>query len=644
MKVCFKKKRQRCSSALLVFLASMLLMAQNVCATSYVTFNDGRLYVFPDTCLLSVIEEDGYISFTAHDGTVYSYSMASIASIDEQLSKELPTFTSYKFNNKYNYQVISDAVGTITDDMVNVTVAGIGKRLTSSFTLSDENARAYVDGKEQESKVSRLRFDNSRTYVVGYPGDMILTAQASGEYAMLPYGRTYTVNVNYLTDLSTSVPRIDINTVGGVNIVSKVVYVDAEIIIDGAGVFPSMTDSVKIKGRGNDTWTPNNPDAKNPYRLKFANKVKPLGLTKGKNWVLLSNPRAGSMMTNAIGMKAASLIGTPAANHIIPVDLYINGVYKGSYNFTEKVGLSNNSVDLDDETTAALLELDNHYDEAGTQKFRSTPYNLPVNIKHPEFSEDSTLLTLNLIKNRFNNFVSALYNGDALSKHVDMDYLARYLMVYELILNREIFNPRSTYCYNINILDDSSKFCFGPVWDLDWAFGYSGTNNRSYFNNRVDFEMYSTETAYSEFVRALRYGGDIGRRLYELWKDFKGDKLDELCEFCQDYYQYARYSFANNKAAGLDRTTDYATQSVQAANWIRQRANIIFERIKAEVVLAGDVNGDGKANISDITLLINYLLSGDADSINMDNFDMVGDGDIEINDVTSLINNLLSEN
>lgn len=74
-----------------VFIVSVLFHAHDVNATTYVTFNDGRLYVFPDTCLLMVTEEAGRISFTAQDGTVYSYPIASIASIDEQLGKELPT-------------------------------------------------------------------------------------------------------------------------------------------------------------------------------------------------------------------------------------------------------------------------------------------------------------------------------------------------------------------------------------------------------------------------------------------------------------------------------------------------------------------------------------------------------------------------
>lgn len=120
-----------------------------------------------------------------------------------------------------------------------------------------------------------------------------------------------------------------------------------------------------------------------------------------------------------------------------------------------------------------------------------------------------------------------------------------------------------------------------------------------------------------------------------------GEKLDELCEFCQDYYQYAAPSFDNNKAAGLD-DTNYADQSVQAAKWLRQRANFIFEELKAEFAQAGDVNGDGKLNISDVTSLINYLLSANGEMVDMDNADVDGNSEINISDVTTLINMLLS--
>lgn len=56
----------------------------------------------------------------------------------------------------------------------------------------------------------------------------------------------------------------------------------------------------------------------------------------------------------------------------------------------------------------------------------------------------------------------------------------------------------------------------------------------------------------------------------------------------------------------------------------------------------GDVNGDSNVNISDVTALINYLLSGNAASVNPTGADVNRDGNVNISDVTSLINYLLS--
>ena len=56
----------------------------------------------------------------------------------------------------------------------------------------------------------------------------------------------------------------------------------------------------------------------------------------------------------------------------------------------------------------------------------------------------------------------------------------------------------------------------------------------------------------------------------------------------------------------------------------------------------GDVDGDGRINIDDLTALINYLLTGDTSSINLENADVDNDGRINIDDVTALINMLLS--
>lgn len=612
---------------------------QSKAATNYVTFNDGKVYVFPDSCVTNMTTTEETITFTALDGNEFTYLLSQVASVSQSPNKELPSITSFKFNNKYNYQVITDAVGTITGNDITAEIIGIGKRLTASFDLSDNQAKVYADDNEIISKKSRLRYDTTKVITVGYPGDRILSHDESGSYRLKPYGKDYTVNVTFLTDLATAVPRIDINTVGGVNISSKEYYLDAQIIIDGKGVFPSMTDSVKVKGRGNTSWS-TNPNAKNPYRLKFASKVKPLGLTKGKNWVLLANKIEGSMLTNAYGMKAASLIGTVATNHIIPVDLYVNGTYKGSYNFTEKVGLSGNSVDIDTDSVAALLELDTYYDEAAGQKFKSSPYNLPVNIKEPEFGVDETLLTLNDIQQRFNSFLSTLNNGGNLEDHVDLDQLARYMLTNEFVCNLEIFHPKSTYCYNENILDNGSKFVFGPVWDLDWAMGYNGSSGTTYFKNNIKTDYYSLSLAQNSIFKAMHNNNDVGRRIYELCRELLDNNLDELCEFCLDYYLYAKPSLVKNKTAATD-ATDYADQAARAADWFRLRASVIYKRIRQEQVLLGDLNDDGMVSISDVTDFVDYFTGSNRTFLGDIDADIDNDGNVTIADLTTLIDIIL---
>ena len=60
-------------------------------------------------------------------------------------------------------------------------------------------------------------------------------------------------------------------------------------------------------------------------------------------------------------------------------------------------------------------------------------------------------------------------------------------------------------------------------------------------------------------------------------------------------------------------------------------------------ILRGDADDDGAVTIADVTILIDYLLSGNADNINLDNADCDQSGDITITDVTAIIDYLLSD-
>lgn len=58
--------------------------------------------------------------------------------------------------------------------------------------------------------------------------------------------------------------------------------------------------------------------------------------------------------------------------------------------------------------------------------------------------------------------------------------------------------------------------------------------------------------------------------------------------------------------------------------------------------IPGDVDGDGRVSIIDVTELIDYLLSGNSSAIDLEASDVDGDGRVSIIDVTELIDYLLS--
>lgn len=581
----------------------------------FIELDDSTLMVFPRECIDSQTDDGHIISLQLKGDTTVTISKARVKSLDDTYQGELPKLVSFKFNNKYNDQLFTDAIGTIDDENgnVDVSVGCIGKWLTPSFQLS-EGAKAYIDGKRQYSKESRLHFINPVVYTVAWPKQFVYQYKevTSGEYqkGFVPYGREYKVTVDFLTDHPTAeygVPRVDITFDDGVSWndftwigrYGKTYYEDATIKIDGGGVFPDMPETpVQIRGRGNSSWS-DSPSSKNPYRMKFADKVKPFGMTKGRSWVLLSNKLNGSMTTNAIAMKVADMVGTDGCNHIIPVELYINGHYRGSYNFTEKVGFHNNSIDLEDESKAVMLELDSYYDE--THKFRDKFYNLYVNIKEPDLDdmESGTNLDEAQIKDSFNSFTSDVRNNYH-NAMLDVNSLVRAMLVTDLVRNEELMHPKSWFLYNADITADS-LWHLGPVWDFDWAFGYE--RGKNYFVTAAERDLFyymtSSNIGYPFFLQLLRGSDVVMKEYYRLWTQFMNSgKLDELLDYCDEYFEYVRPSFEHNQDGvtyeefnwwtgtyitwtGWGDGSSYAMPTVYAKNWLRKRADYIYKHLTA---------------------------------------------------------------
>lgn len=261
------------------------------------------------------------------------------------------------------------------------------------------------------------------------------------------------------------------------DLTDKETYLNAVLKVDGNGWFEDLDSApVLIKGRGNSTWG----YPKKPYRLKFDKKISICGFDKSKSYALIANYIDCTLMRNTIALKIAQLLEMPYTNHCQPIRVYFNGICKGAYIITEKIGISSSSVDLDEET-GILLELDSNFDEA--YKFKSAKYDLPVMVKDPDFDEVAEMkgvtpeALLDTWKNDFEEFEEKVYKDMDLSDCLDMESFVNYMLVYNICGNREILWPKSLYMYKRSIDD---VYHFGPVWDFDWAFSYdNGTEDKS---------------------------------------------------------------------------------------------------------------------------------------------------------------------
>lgn len=458
-------------------------------------------------------------------------------------------------------------------------------------------------------------------------------------YRMVPMGREVAVKVDWLTDHAPAVPRIDINIEGGYMVSSKDYYLDAFITIQGQGVWPDFEDSVQIKGRGNSSWS-SDPYAKNPYRLKFASSVKPFGLTKGKNWNLIAQKQYGSMMSNPMAMKAARMVGTAGANDVIPVDLYMNGDYRGSYIFTQKTGLANNSIDLDDESAAVFLELDSYFDEV--YRFYSDSYRLPVNIKEPDFSEGETVLDMEQVKTDFNRFETAVSDVANFERLVDLDMLARFMFVNELVLNAEINHPKSTFLYKENLNALGSPYVFGPAWDFDWSYGYE-SNHQYCTSSPTDniFDILVGGKGNLFFSHLWQASELLKRCYYAVWKDFVDNHLEEYIDYADDYLAFANSSFVDNASMWGDGG-NYAAVAENMKSWLETRAHYILNELTPYDLDApidypyGDVNRDGAIDVEDRELLTQALLDVRGGQIDATQADVDATGELTVSDVAWL--------
>lgn len=342
-----------------------------------------------------------------------------------------------------------------------------------------------------------------------------------------------------------------------VEIPNKVDYKSGMLSIRGFGEYEDIEKDVNIRGRGNTSWN----FAKKPYRLKFSKKVSLCNLISAKNYVLLASYTDPSFIQFALAIKIADMLGLEYTNHVVPVEVVLNGIYKGIYFLTNKPGINAGSVDID-EDNSVMWELDSYFDE--DLKFRSPIYGLPVNLSDPEMDEE----TFEKWKDDFIEMEKSVYLGNC-GDYVDLDVLAKFMLVYDILRNEEIVHPKSVKMYK----EGDGKYIFGPIWDFDFAMGATwGDLSSSYDLNQT--KGYSGRHS---FFTKIEKDPSYEESRKDHWT-FMSDKLPELLEVIDGYANLVRLAIQRNDER-WGALEDYDSVIFKMKEWLTKRYEWLIENM-----------------------------------------------------------------
>lgn len=335
----------------------------------------------------------------------------------------------------------------------------------------------------------------------------------------------------------------------------------AGIAIAENGRLTAETTLSYIKGRGNQTWM----GEKRPYNIKFDEKISLFGMEEAKKYCLLANAEDDTLIRNSFALTLAQQIGIPYAVDFQPVDLYINGDYRGSYLLTEKIEAgqgraeitdldklnekANPGVDIgaldrlregeisdcggkrwtdipvspDDITGGYLIEYDGEtYYDKEDNGFCSSGGQY-VTVKSPEHASKTEIDYISSFCSEAEQALSAENGVNSLGKHYseyyDTDALARLFVLNEFLINSDC-GFSSTF---FTKAEEGGKLVAGPAWDFDTCMQPGRTDGIRYVfrpenwcTNLLCMNRYNMDT--TVFEQAFRHT-DFREKCAEIWKE-----------------------------------------------------------------------------------------------------------------------------
>lgn len=355
----------------------------------------------------------------------------------------------------------------------------------------------------------------------------------------------------------TNLPTVVVNTVDAREPYDKEHDIPGNIIIISDNGTDILDKPGTIRERGNAS----REFPKKPWRLKFDKKQHVLGSpAKAKKWTLINNYGDKTLMRNILAFETARMFGMEFVPFCRPVDVILNGEYKGCYQLCDQVEVNPGRVDIDEMapedvsgdalTGGYLVEVDAYADQE-LSWFTTAHYGLPVTIKSPK-DDEIVPEQSEYIRGYFNALEPMMKSSagydctDPVTGYrsmFDTRSFIRHMLVNEVAGNTDTY--WSTYMYKRR---NDPRIYTGPVWDFDlgwdndartypvwrrsgnsylWNSGLASTaNGMIYFAQRILLKDPTTAAEIREVWSEARANGLSVQGLLDL-VDETARELDE---------------------------------------------------------------------------------------------------------------------
>lgn len=392
---------------------------------------------------------------------------------------------------------------------------------------------------------------------------------------MLAVGASASANDSANDILPTgTLPIVYIVTENGKPIVEKEEKIPAGFWIDpaqsGCAAFGSESNPVPftVSGRGNYTWSGFD---KKPYKVKFNEKQSLFNLPKSKHYALLAHADDElGFLRNTMGFELSRRLGLAWTPAQIPVELVINGEYRGLYFLTETIKVDSDRVDITPQddlvadpsaiTGGWLVEIDNYDSDPHIEiDEANSGYTIFFTYKSPEeLSQEQE----NYLRSQLESVNRAICDNNPESVEwmdlIDLESAARYYVVQEIMDDCESYHGS---CYIYKDLGDD-KWHFGPVWDFGNALRRDHKN-----------WIYHNPPFHQVWIGELAKFSAFQDKVKEVWTEFMTKHRSELSGIIS--------SFRNEISAAAIR--DAERWPAYGNSDMDQRASTFENRLNASI-------------------------------------------------------------